>query len=160
MISVDIDAFDLGDLAEDLRRAPDRVDEKVRRAVKANERDVVRTAKRDAPVRTPPPTDPRKPPGGHLRKSISADRDSDGMGYEAGPTADYGRHVEFGTRPHEISMKPGGPMLYFPDVHDVWHLRERVWHPGTSPQPYMLPSFDRHLPEFVDELGDIVERIL
>ncbi len=34
---------------------------------------------------------------GNLRSTIGVDMDGDGLGFEAGPTAGYGAHVEFGT---------------------------------------------------------------
>lgn len=67
-------------------------------------------------------------PSGYLRNSIDAF--PSGGGFDVGPTADYGRYVNDGTRPHVIRS------------HGSWPLRNRatgqvfgrvVHHPGTSP---------------------------
>ena len=34
---------------------------------------------------------------GNLKGTIGVDMDADGLGFEAGPTAEYGAHIEFGT---------------------------------------------------------------
>ena len=145
VIRIDISG-DLGDLAEDLRRAPSMVDERVRNGVEDNAEDVVGTARADVQIDT-----------GQLASSIGYDLDGDGLGYEAGPTADHGGYVEFGTTPHEI--RAHGRALRWTGPGGV-HFARRVWHPGTSPQPYMIPSFERHLGDVEDAIGDAAERIL
>lgn len=56
------------------------------RIVRKTGQDVVRDAQLLCPVDT-----------GNLRSSIGLDYDPDGFGWEAGPTASYGRYVEEGT---------------------------------------------------------------
>jgi hypothetical protein len=91
--------------------------------------------------------------------SISTDVDSDGMGGEVGPTANYGADVEYGTQPHIIRASPGG-VLAFPGGGGSTVFAQEVHHPGTSPQPYMGPAFDRHAPTLDRLLGDVGEDIL
>ncbi|GII87063.1 hypothetical protein Ssi03_50530 [Sphaerisporangium siamense] len=81
---------------------------------------------------------------GNLRASIGVDFDDDGLGFEAGPTAEYGADVEYGTRPHVIRPREK-KALYWPDAK---HPMRKVNHPGTTPQPYMRPAFDRATQEF------------
>ena len=68
-------------------------------------------------------------PSGYLRNSITVRRSGPAL-IEVGPTADYGRYVNEGTRPHIIRS------------HGPWPLRNRatgqvfgqvVHHPGTHP---------------------------
>lgn len=82
---------------------------------------------------------------GTLRASIGVD--IDGLSFVAGPTVAYGGFLEEGTDgPYPIENAFG------------WGIT--VMHPGISPQPYMGPAFDQHLPEAIDEIGDVGERIL
>ncbi|MFI7630269.1 HK97 gp10 family phage protein [Microbispora rosea] len=93
---------------------------------------------------------------GHLKSTIgSPDFDDDGKGFEAGPTASYGADVEYGTDPHEIRAV-NAKALHWVDAEGNDIFRKRVWHPGTSPQPYMRPAFDKAtapLPEILAQVG-------
>lgn len=70
----------------DLRAAGLVVAHRASQIVRKTGNDVVRDAQTFSPVRT-----------GNLRSSIGVDFDSNGLGFEAGPTAIYGRFVEEGT---------------------------------------------------------------
>lgn len=94
---------------------------------------------------------------GNLMGSIGTDIDGDGMGGEVGPTADYGDDVEYGTGPHVIRPK-GGALRFTIGGRVVFATH--VNHPGTAPQPYMGPAFDRNVPELEQALGKIGEAIL
>jgi len=123
--------FDVSEMAALVRAlddAADRVNDRAGLVVKKTANDTVRDAQANVPVDT-----------GHLKSTIGHDLDEDGLGFEAGPTASYGADVEFGTTPHEITPS-SKQALYWPGAP---HPVARVWHPGTSPQPYLLPAFDR-----------------
>ncbi|MFC5744827.1 HK97 gp10 family phage protein [Actinomadura rugatobispora] len=145
---ITMDVREVRRLADDLGDAGPRVEEKVKDITERIGHDVVRSGQVGAPVDT-----------GHLRATIGVDIDPDRLGFEAGPTASYGGHVEFGTLPHEIRRRPGGPRLHWV-ANGTHHFRERVWHPGTAPQPYMIPAFERHVPQAVTAMaraaGDIL----
>lgn len=75
---------------------------------------------------------------GNLRSSTHAFREPDGN-ITIGPTADYGRYVNFDTRPHLITS------------HGPWPLRNRatgqvfgrvVHHPGTRGQHFIEKTAD------------------
>ncbi|RCG31984.1 HK97 gp10 family phage protein [Sphaerisporangium album] len=89
---------------------------------------------------------------GNLRASIGVDFDDDGLGFEAGPTAEYGDTVEYGGRPHVIRPREK-KALSWPDAE---HPVKKVNHPGTAPQPYMRPGFDRATREFDTAIDAIV----
>lgn len=36
-------------------------------------------------------------------------------------------------------------------------VRRRVMHPGVHPRPYLIPAFDRRLPEFQRDLGELLK---
>lgn len=80
------DAGDLDDLAGDLGRAGARVEERAGAVVQRTGHAVVADAQALAPVDT-----------GFLRSTIGVDFDADGLGFEAGPEAEYGHFLEWGT---------------------------------------------------------------
>lgn len=73
-------------IARDLDTAGARAEATTKLAVGKIGHDVVHDAQVVVPVDT-----------GNLKNSIGVDIDPDGLGFDAGPTADYGAHVEFGT---------------------------------------------------------------
>ncbi|MBP2704401.1 HK97 gp10 family phage protein [Microbispora sp. RL4-1S] len=92
---------------------------------------------------------------GHLKSTIGVDFDDDGLGFEAGPTASYGAHSEYGTKPHVIRPR-NAKALHWVNEHGDDVFARVVHHPGTSPQPYMRPSFDaaiEPLPEILAQVG-------
>lgn len=146
-MSFDIDFSQVTHLRVDLAGAPEQVRARAPRAVSKTLAGIEGDAKILAPVDV-----------GNLQNSISSDIDADGMGGEVGPTVDYGAHVEYGTDPHIIRAHGGG-VLAFPGAGGMVFTKE-VHHPGTRPQPYMGPAFERRAPGFLDALGDIGEGIL
>lgn len=83
---IEFDASEVERLAEALGNVAARADARVALVMRKTGHDVVRAAQQLAPVDT-----------GHLRASIGVDIDPDGLGFEAGPTANYGHYVELGT---------------------------------------------------------------
>ena len=127
------DEFDFDDLLElhhVLERAPERVVAKGRLAVAKTKFDTIARAQVLAPVDT-----------SNLKNSIGADDDPDGLGWEAGPTAEYGAAIEYGTRPHEIRAKHAKALHWVDPETGEDVFRRKVMHPGTRPQPYMRPAF-------------------
>lgn len=143
-----MDSSQVRNLQIDLSDAPAEVRRKAPAAVKRTLFAIEADGKVFAPVDT-----------ANLMNSISTDVDPDGMGGEVGPTADYGDDVEYGTQPHIIRPKTPAGVLAFLAGGGTVFARE-VHHPGTAPQPYMGPAFDRHAPRLEDALGDIGEDIL
>lgn len=77
---------DLNRLEFDLQQAGLVVAHRASRIIRKTGNDVVRDAQGFCPVKT-----------GNLRSTIGVDFDLDGLGFEAGPTALYGKFVEEGT---------------------------------------------------------------
>lgn len=144
---MEIDSSEVRKLAVDLRTAPAEVRRKAPLAVKKTLFDIEGDAQVLAPVDL-----------GTLEGSISTDVDPDGMGGEVGPTVDYGAHVEYGTDPHVIRASGGGKLAF--TVGGRLVFVDEVNHPGTRPQPYMGPAFDRRAPGLEKALGQIGEDIL
>lgn len=142
---VRVDASQVRRLADDLGSAGRRVRDKTERIVEKTGHDVVRTGQVNAPVDT-----------GNLRASIGVDIDADRLGFEAGPYARYGAAVEFGTVPHEIRPRTARA-LWWPGAQ---HPVARVQHPGTAPQPYMIPAFNRHVPRAMSAMAHAAGDIL
>ena len=93
---------------------------------------------------------------GHLKNTIGVDIDDDGLGFEAGPTASYGAHIEWGTKPHVIRAVHAKALWWEGAEHPV----RQVNHPGTSPQPYMRPAFEKAIAPLPDILGQVGTRAL
>ncbi len=91
---------------------------------------------------------------GNLKNSIGVDIDEDGMGFEAGPTARYGDTVEYGSDPHVIKAK-SKKALHWPDAE---HPVKSVNHPGTAPQPYMRPAFEKATEPIDKVMGQVGEK--
>lgn len=108
-------------------------------AVISNAEDAVRIAQAHVLVRT-----------GALKASIGFDLDADGLGATIGPTLDYGKWVESGTRPHEIRAKDGGVLAW--QGPDGPMFARSVHHPGTTAHPYMAPAAEHVLPRFAAEI--------
>lgn len=85
-VGIEFDASELNALAADLGTLPLRAQLRAQTVVKVSGLRLVAEAKAFAPVDT-----------GFLRSSIGMDVDRDGLGLVAGPTANYGAFVEFGT---------------------------------------------------------------
>lgn len=84
MAIVSIDASEVERLADDMRQHAARVEPHAEQIVSKSIHDVVASAQSIAPVDT-----------GNLKGSIGAD--VDGLEAVAGPTAEYGAYVEYGT---------------------------------------------------------------
>jgi HK97 gp10 family phage protein len=83
-VRVIVDAHEVHDLASDLRGAGAYVEERAPLVVSKVGHDMQATTMVNAPVDT-----------GHLRASVSLD--VVGLGFDLGPTAEYGEYVELGT---------------------------------------------------------------
>jgi hypothetical protein len=143
-MGVHIDSSEVRRLQIDLAQAPAEVRQKAPAAIKRTLYAIEGDGKVLAPVDT-----------GALINSITTDVDADRLGGEVGPTVDYGDDVEYGTQPHIIRARPGG-VLAFPGAGGTVFARE-VHHPGTAPQPYMGPAFDRNIPQLERALGEAGE---
>lgn len=86
---------------------------------------------------------------GKLRTSLQIKVHTDSV--TIGPNeniAPYGGYVEFGTKAHDIRPKnPNGVLVFYVGGKKV--VARKVHHPGTKPQPYVLPAFEA----WVDSLG-------
>lgn len=136
-MQVSIDVSQVDEFADDLERGAAGFEPAVHLAVAKGGLDVTATAQEFAPVRT-----------GNLRASIGMDTnaDWDGIGFEVGPTAEYGDYVEQGTH---------GPYL----IHNAFGWGITVEHPGEAAQPYLGPAFDMHDPSLVEALGQAAENV-
>lgn len=145
---MNIDSSEVRHLQVDLSQAPAEVRAKAPLAVKKTLFDIEGTSQVLAPRDT-----------SDLANSISTDVDADGMGGEVGPTVEYGDDVEYGTQPHVIRARDGGKLVFRGRDGRLVFV-DKVNHPGTPPQPYMGPSFDRHVPDLERALGDLGEDVL
>ena len=87
---------------------------------------------------------------GNLRRSLGIRVKSDRI--EIGPdakVAPYAGYVEFGTAPHTIRPKAGKTLRFTVDGKVVY--ARVVNHPGTKPQPFVQPAFEK----WVESLGEM-----
>lgn len=141
------DTSELDRLIGDLDKAGPKAEKLTQLVVKKVAFDTVAAAQAAAPVDT-----------GNLKNSIGQDFDDDGLGFEAGPTAEYGAAIEFGARPHKIYARNGG-VLVFP-YGGVLQFRRSVNHPGNAPQPYMRPAFEKAVAPVDEVMGQVGEKAL
>ena len=96
----------------------------------------------------------------HIRPIISG-----GLTGEVVSTANYSEAVEEGTRPHSISVKSkkvlAGHRRYAPTgwpfiSGDYAVYGKRVNHPGTRPQPFMMPAWKKAM----DRLYSLIRKSL
>lgn len=124
---VTIDASEVHDLADDMRRGADQMPRRAELVMAKGGYDMQATAIDNAPYDT-----------GNLAGSITLTLQ--GLSFDLGPTAYYGGFVEEGTDgPYPIENAFG------------WGIT--VMHPGNDPEPYLGPAFDQHLPFIERALG-------
>lgn len=85
---------------------------------------------------------------GELRDSIGVRVESQRV--IVGPTASHAPYVEFDTKPHKITAKPGSALSFMVGGNRV--TVRSVNHPGTTAQPFVRPAFVA----WVDSLGPMV----
>lgn len=142
------DVSDLDGYIRHLGDAPAKAEKLTKVVVKKIAFDTVTLAQNKVPVDT-----------GNLKNTIGQDFDDDGLGFEAGPTANYGADVEYGTRAHEIRPR-NAKALHWVDSEGQDQFRRRVWHPGTQPQPYMRPAFDEAIKPLDNVMGQVGSKAL
>lgn len=71
-------------------------------------------------------------PGGTIRGVVKA----------GGEGVAYARFVEFGTKPHVILPRRKRALRWRIPGGRGFRFARRVQHPGTKPQPYMIPALD------------------
>lgn len=145
-MEVYVDAHEVTDLAHEMLHHVSTVRGLTRAAIRKAGYGIQASAQRRAPVDT-----------GHLRASISTDFDED-LGFEVGPTAEYGGYVELGVpHPFTITAAPGHMLRFVVDGQVVF--AHSVTHPPSAPNPYLAPAFDEFLPvieEAVAVIGELV----
>lgn len=145
MISVKIDASEVHDLADDMRRTADELPARAQLVVEKAGYDTVAISQQLVRVDT-----------GFLRGSIGVDFGA--LSFTAGPTADYGDIIERGVpHPFVINAKPGGTLHFTIDGREIF--AKSVTHPPIPPSPYMAPAFDRELPQVEAALGQLGEQV-
>lgn len=87
---------------------------------------------------------------GNLKKNMGKETYNGGMAGEVYNTSEYGPHVEFGTRPHEIRPKKGKFLSWLKDGKRIF--AKKVRHPGTKAQPFLFPSWEEHRPGFLSRI--------
>lgn len=116
MVFVTIDASEVHQLASDILRHADTTQPRAEMVVAKVGHDMQGSAQTYCPVDT-----------GYLKSSISLD--VVGLGFDLGPTAEYGEYVELGTS-------------------------------RMSPEPFLGPAYDQHLPNLEQALGSLGEQVL
>lgn len=136
-----VDASEVHELADDMRRNTSLLPGRAQLAVEKTGYVMLTIAQQLVPVDT-----------AFLLNSI--DLDFGELSLTLGPTADYGDVIERGVpHPFVIRAKDGGVLHFVIDGHDVFATQ--VTHPPIPPRPYLGPAFDRGLPQLEDALGDL-----
>jgi len=77
--------------------------------------------------------------GGNLRSSITFNVDEGDKIAYIGTNVDYAPHVEYGTRPHIITVRNAKVLS---DGQTIFG--KTVRHPGTAPQPFLRTGLDEN----------------
>ena len=88
---------------------------------------------------------------GLLRNSINSNIDS--LRGTVSTNTKYARIVEEGSQPHIIKPKKK-KFLYW---NGASHPVRQVKHPGSKPKPYMIPAFEKEIPNFIKELSNALD---
>ena len=81
---------------------------------------------------------------GHLKNSIAVDVNND---YIDVTMADYGLHVEFGTKPHVIEPKDAKALSWETPRGRVF--TKKVHHPGTKANPFIRRTIHTRLKDII-----------
>lgn len=141
----DWDTSELDDLIGDFAKAGPKTEALTRVVVAKVAFDTVAGGQQQAPVDT-----------GNLKNSIGQDIDDDGLGFEAGPTANYGGDVEYGSAPHVIRARTKRALFWPGAEHPV----KQVNHPGNAPQPYMRPAFEQATKSLDKVMGQVGKKAI
>lgn len=76
---------------------------------------------------------------GRLESEIDARRIDD-TAWRVHSHAPYTLWVEYSTRAHEIKARPGGLLVWTDPISGAKFSAKRVWHPGTTAQPFLRPA--------------------
>lgn len=140
-ISIHLDDSEVHELADDINRHAEEFTSSAGRVIEKGGFEMQREAQILAPVDT-----------GFLKGSITIDHSP--LGFDLGPTAEYGDYVERGVpHPWVITAHDGGMLHFVIDGHDVF--AKSVVHPPMAPQPYLGPAFDSQLPNIEQALGEL-----
>jgi len=88
---------------------------------------------------------------GFLRNSIHVEVEGDRLVIYM---ADYGIHIEYGTKPHIIEPKNKKALYWKGAKHPV----KKVYHPGTLPNPFIRETLFKDLPVLAEQAADIAKR--
>lgn len=101
-----------------------------------------REAKENAPVKD-----------GRLRSSINTEVLNSGYAVEVSTNVEYAPFVEYGTAAHEIMIRTkkvlsNGKVIF----------GKKVKHPGTRPQPFFFPAYEKLRKRFINSLKQSIKR--
>ena len=106
-----------------------------------------RMAKKKAPI-----GQPGKGPRGELKKGIRSAMIDGGMTGEILSNADHSAAVENGTKPHIIRAKNKKVLA---NVNTGQFFGKKVRHPGTSPQPFLMPALKFGYRKLIENLEKV-----
>lgn len=148
MSTVHIDAHEVHELADDMRRHADELPARAQLVTEKVGFDMEAQTKANIIAVDAVDT-------GFLLGSVSLDVGA--LSFDLGPTAEYGDVIERGVpHPFVIRARDGGTLHFMIDGHDVF--AKQVTHPPIAPRPYLGPAFDHGLPQFEDALGQLGEQ--
>lgn len=119
----------------------------VKESVKKNTYKMESRAKKNAAYKT-----------GHLKRSIHSDFYNGGLSGEVSTNVEYAWFVEHGTRPHKITATNAKALKF--NIGGDTVFAKSVMHPGTRPQPFLVPAFIETRDEFLKDLRRITKDVV
>ena len=92
---------------------------------------------------------------GHLRRSVRYQFSAPLMRAEVTPEANYAEAVEYGTRPHWVSVKPGSSLYQWARLKGInpYALQRSIARKGTKPHPFVKPTYVKMQPRVVNDVS-------
>lgn len=139
-MKVDIEIRGIKTALKNFKKFNDEQKKGVKQSVAAAALDIQLEAKKLAPVKD-----------SVLKNSINVEISEDGLTGEIGSNVHYATDVEYGTVPHVIratnaKVLSDGTNFFGTEVN----------HPGTSPQPFLFPAYEKTRPKFVKKIKSIL----
>jgi phage gpG-like protein len=135
-----------------LGRAPEVVAVRLRQLVEGSAIDVQREMRIAAPVAVT----------GQLRNSITYVLHPRDLRAEIGPNVNYGAPVEYGTKPHRVSVAPGTPLRKWAQLKGInpYALQNSIARKGTKPHPFVAPTYRKMKPRVESDIAKGIAKLV
>ena len=92
---------------------------------------------------------------GNLRRSVRYKMNPAQLEAEIKPDANYADAVEYGTKPHYVSVRPGTPLAQWARLKGInpYALQRSIARKGTKPHPFVKPTYNKMRPRVINDIA-------